>query len=81
LCLFIYFSLGKKNFVNPFPAVVANTRCLGSAPMSPFGDLRGKTEVIGLSDLMTLLLTWVIYLYIAIRRKEHSMFTKTHKSD
>jgi hypothetical protein len=41
--------------------------------------LTGKTEVIGLFDLMTLLLTWGVY--IANKRKEHSMFSKTHKTD
>jgi hypothetical protein len=40
--------------LNPFPADVANKRHLGSAPKSHFCDLAGKTEVIGLSDLMTL---------------------------
>jgi hypothetical protein len=58
------------NSSRSFPADVANT------PMSPCGDLTGKTEVISLSDLMTLLLTWGVY--IANRRKEHS---KTHKTD
>jgi hypothetical protein len=40
--------------INPFPADVAIKRHLGSAPKSHFCDLTGKTEVIGLSDLMTL---------------------------
>jgi hypothetical protein len=46
----------KRDFFsfNPFPAVVANKRHLGSAPKSHFCDLTGKTDVIGLSDLMTL---------------------------
>jgi hypothetical protein len=39
---------------NPFPADVANKGHLGSAPKSHFYDLTGETEVIGLSDLMTL---------------------------
>jgi hypothetical protein len=39
---------------NPLPADVANKRHLGSAPKSRFCDLTGKSEVIGLSDLMTL---------------------------
>jgi hypothetical protein len=41
--------------------------------------LTGKTEVIGWSDLMTFLLTWGVY--IANRRKEHLMFSKTHETD
>jgi hypothetical protein len=40
--------------VNPFLADVAIERHLGSAPKSHFCDLTGKTEGIGLSDLMTL---------------------------
>jgi hypothetical protein len=60
---------------NPFPADVTNKRHLGSAPKSHFLRLdRKKTEVIGLSDLMTLFLTWGVY--IANRRKEHSMVSK-----
>jgi hypothetical protein len=55
---------------NPFPADVANKQRLGSAPKSHFCDLTGKTEVISLFDLMTLLLTWGVY--IANRRKEPS---------
>jgi hypothetical protein len=39
---------------NPFPADFANKRHLGSAPKSHFCDLTGQTEVIGLSDSMTL---------------------------
>jgi hypothetical protein len=39
--------------VNSFPADVANKRHLGSAPKSHFCNLTGKTEVIGLFDLMT----------------------------
>jgi hypothetical protein len=39
---------------NHFPADVANKRHLGSAPKSHFCDLTGKTEVIGLSNLMSL---------------------------
>jgi hypothetical protein len=42
-----------ESFINPFPANVANKRHLGSALKSHFCDLTGKTEVIGLSDLMT----------------------------
>jgi hypothetical protein len=64
----------RKWLFNPFPADVAIKRHLGSAPKSHFCDLTGKTEVIGLSDLMTLLLTWGIY--IGNRRIEHSMFKK-----
>jgi hypothetical protein len=56
-----------------------NKRHLGSAPKSHFCDLTGKTEVIDLSDLMTLFLTWGVY--IANRRKEHSMFSKTYSTD
>jgi hypothetical protein len=41
-------------FFNPVPADVAIKRHLDSAPKSHFCDLAGKTEVIGLSDLMTL---------------------------
>jgi hypothetical protein len=41
-------------FVNSFPANVAIKRHLGSAPKSHFCDLTGKTEVVGLPDLMTL---------------------------
>jgi hypothetical protein len=45
--------------INRFPGDVASKRCLGSAPMLPFGDFTaGKTETMGLSDLMILLLTW-----------------------
>jgi hypothetical protein len=39
---------------SPFPAYVANKQHLDSAPKSHFCDLRRKTEVIGLFDLMTL---------------------------
>jgi hypothetical protein len=39
---------------NPFPADVAIKRHLSSASKSHFCDLTGKTEVIGLSDLMIL---------------------------
>jgi hypothetical protein len=49
----ISFSSRKYN-INPFPADVANQRHLSSAPKSHFCDLTGKTEVIGLSVLMTL---------------------------
>jgi hypothetical protein len=58
--------------LNPFPANIANKRHLGSAPKTHFCDLTGKTEVIGLSDLMTLSLTWGVY--IANRCKKQSMF-------
>jgi hypothetical protein len=48
----------KKNLElsssNLFPANVANKRHLGSAPKSHFCYLTGKTEVNGLSELMTL---------------------------
>jgi hypothetical protein len=55
-------------FINPFPANVANKRHLGSAPNSHFCDLTGKTEVIGLSDIMTLfLLTWGVYIANSIQ--------------
>jgi hypothetical protein len=40
--------------VNPFAADVENKQHLGSAPKSHFCDLTGITEVIGLSDLITL---------------------------
>jgi hypothetical protein len=60
---------------NPFHADVANKRHPGSAPKSRFCDLTGKTEVIGLSDLMTLFID--LGAYVANRRKEHSMFSKT----
>jgi hypothetical protein len=47
---------------NPFPAEVANKFC---APKSHFCDLTGKTEVIGLSHLLTnFLLTCGVYIYI-----------------
>jgi hypothetical protein len=47
-----------------------------SPPMSHLCNLTGKTEVIGLSGLMTIfVLTWGVY--IANRRKEHSMFSET----
>jgi hypothetical protein len=45
---------GQNVVINPFPADVANKRNLGLSPKSHFCDLTGKTEVIGLSDLMTL---------------------------
>jgi hypothetical protein len=38
---------------NPFQADVANKQHLGSAPKSHFCDLTGKTQVTGLSNLMT----------------------------
>jgi hypothetical protein len=44
---------GSLDF-NPFPANVAIKGHQGSAPKSHFCDLTWKTEVIGLSDLMTL---------------------------
>jgi hypothetical protein len=66
--------LNRATF-NPFPADVANKRHLGSASILHFCDLTGKTEVIGLPDLMTLFIDRVVY--IANRRKEHSMFSKT----
>jgi hypothetical protein len=43
--------LAIARFFNPFPA---NKRHLGSAPKSDFCNLTGKTEVIGLSDLITI---------------------------
>jgi hypothetical protein len=42
--------------INPFPAYATNKQYLGSAPKSYFCNLTGKTKVIGLSDLMTLLI-------------------------
>jgi hypothetical protein len=41
-------------FCYPFSADVANKRHLGSAQKSHYCNLTGKTEVIDLSDLMTL---------------------------
>jgi hypothetical protein len=45
---------GTRSDQYPFPADIANKQHLGSAPKSHFCDLTRKTEVIGLSDLMTL---------------------------
>jgi hypothetical protein len=53
LCPYGHRSFGRDT-LNPFPAYVAIKRHLGSAPKSHFCDLTGKTEVIGLSDLMDL---------------------------
>jgi hypothetical protein len=50
--------------INPFPADVANKRHLGSATKSLFYDLTGKTEVIGLSDLMTLFLLIRVFIHV-----------------
>jgi hypothetical protein len=44
-----------------------------------FWRLDRVTEVIGLSDLTMLLLTWGVYL--AKRSKKHSMFSKTCNTD
>jgi hypothetical protein len=61
--------------VKPFTAEVAIMRLLGSAPKSHVCDQRRRSKVTGLSDLMTLFIEKGVY--IAKRRKEHSMFSKT----
>jgi hypothetical protein len=63
--------------INPFPADVTNKRHLGSAPKSHLCDWTRKTEVIGLSDLMTLFID--LGCLYGNRRKVHSMFSKTQR--
>jgi hypothetical protein len=62
--------------VNPFTAEVANKRHLDSVPKSHFCDLTGKTEVIGLPDLMTLFID-LRCLYCKQTQRAFNVFKNT----
>jgi hypothetical protein len=63
---------------NPFHADVVNKRHLGLAPKLYFCDLTEKTEVIGLSDLLTLFIN-LGCLYCKQTHRAFNVFKKHTK--